>query len=215
VPLRSFERVAGVASFLVVLGAVLYSIFFIWIVEGGGSNVRAVWYFLLMLGGLGTVPVLVALYFRLRASDEGFALVAFVLGLGAALGAVLHGSYNLANEITPQEPYALGQEDIARGALRYLVLGLFFLLTAWLIQRSGALPLGLAYLGYLGGAILVFIYIGRLFDFITPGDYVSLIPPIVYGFVVHPVWYLWLGWVFWREAGDEMAVAAPASRELR
>jgi hypothetical protein len=215
VPPLSFERVAGMASFVVVLGAVLYSIFFIWIVEGGGSNVLAVWYFLLMLGGLGTVPVLVALYFRLRPSDEGYALVAFLLGLGASLGAVLHGSYNLANEITPQQPYALGQEDVARGALRYLVLGLFFLLTAWLIQRSGALPLGLAYLGYVGGAILVFIYIGRLFDFITPDDYVSLIPPIVYGFVVHPVWYLWLGWVFWRGAAAEVALAAPASREAR
>jgi hypothetical protein len=198
-PSPSFERFAGLASILVVVGAVLYSIFFIWIVEGGGSNVKAVWFFLLMLGGIGTVPVLIAVYFRLRETDPGFALLAFLFGLGAALGAVLHGSYYLAAEITPPaEGLAPGQEDVAKGALRYLVLGLFFLLTSWLIQRARTLPLGLAYLGYLGGAILVFIYIGRLFDFITPDDYVSLLPPIVYGFVVHPVWYLWLGITLWR-----------------
>jgi hypothetical protein len=196
----SFERFAALASLFVVLGALLYSLFFIWIVEGGGSNVQAVWYFLLMLGGLGTVPVLVALYYRLWERDAGFALTAFLLGLGAALGAVLHGSYNLGVEITPPDPYALGQEDVARGALRYLVLGLFFLLSSWLIQRGGTLPIGLAYLGYLGGAILVFIYIGRLFDFIEPSSYVSLIPPIVYGFVVHPLWYFWLGLTLWRGA---------------
>jgi hypothetical protein len=195
----SFERFAGAASILVVVGAVLYSIFFIWIVEGGGSNVQAVWFLLLMLGGLGTTPVLVAVYFRLREVDPGFALTAFLLGLGAALGAVLHGSYFLGAEITPPaEGVYPGQEDVAKGALRYLVLGLFFLLTSWLIQRGRTLPLGLAYLGYLGGAILVFIYIGRLFDFITPDNYVSLLPPIVYGFVVHPLWYLWLGVTLWR-----------------
>jgi hypothetical protein len=207
----SFERFAGLASILVVLGAVLYSIFFIWVVEGGGSNVRAVWYFLLMLGGIGTVPVLVALFHRLREVDPGFALVALLLGLGAALGAVLHGSYNLGVEVTPPDPYALGQEDVARGALRYAVLGLFFLLSSWLIQRGGTLPIGLAYLGYLGGAILVFIYIGRLFDFIEPGDYLSLVPPIIYGFVVHPLWYLWLGLTLWRGAAGPRPVATAAS----
>lgn len=42
-------------------------------------------------------------------------------------------------------------------------------------------------------------YIGRLFDFITPGDYyVSLIPPIVYGFLVHPLLYGWIGLTFLR-----------------
>jgi hypothetical protein len=209
---RRFERLAGLASFLVVVGAVLYSIFFIWVVEGGGSNVQAIWFFLLMLGGLGTVPVLVALYVRLRETDAGLALTAFLLGLGAALGAVLHGSFNLGAEVSPPEPASLGQEDVARGALRYLVLGLFFLLTAWLIQEGRTLPMGLAYLGYLGGAILIFIYIGRLFDFITPDDYVSLIPPIVYGFAVHPLWYLWLGWILWRGEAPlprgEPAVAA-------
>lgn len=211
----SFQRFAGLASFLVVLGSLLYSLFFIWVVEGGGSNVQAVWYFLLLLGGLGTVPILVALYHLLRETEPGFALTAFLLGLGATLGAVLHGSYNLGVEVTPQEPYALGQEDVARGALRYLVLGLFFLLTSWLIQRAGTLPLGLAYLGYVGGAILVFIYIGRLFDFIQPSSYASLIPPIVYGFVVHPLWYLWLGLTLWRgvpAAGTSLAGEQLAGR---
>jgi hypothetical protein len=206
-----FQRFAALASISVVLGAVLYSLFFIWVVEGGGSNVRAVWFFLLMVGGLGTVPVLVALYQGLRETDPGFALTAFLLGLGAALGAVLHGSYNLGVEITPPAPYVPGQEEVARGALRYALLGLFFLLVSWLIQRGRTLPIGLAYVGYLSGAVLVFIYIGRLFDFIQPGDYVSLIPPIVYGFVLHPLWYLWFGLILWRGERAGLVAAERAS----
>jgi hypothetical protein len=197
----AYERFAGLASIAVAVGAFLYSIVFIWVVEGGGSDVRAIWFFLLMLGGLATVPVLVALYARLRPVDEGYALLAFVLGLGAALGGFLHGSYNFAAEVTPPSPYVPGQEEVSKGSLRYLVAGLALLLIAWLVQRGQTgLPLGLAWLGYLGGALLVFIYIGRLFDFVEPGDYVSLLPPIVYGFAVHPLWYLWLGSTLLRPA---------------
>lgn len=77
--------------------------------------------------------------------------------------------------------------------LRYLVAGLALLVLAWVVWASALLPRGIALLAGIGGALLVFIYIGRLFDFITPGDYVSLIPPIVYGFVVHPLLYGWIG----------------------
>ncbi len=202
----SFMRFAGLASVLVSVGAVAYAIVFIAIVEGAGGGTLELWFFLLMAGGIATVPVLVALYLLLRDIDAGFALTAFLFGLMAALGGILHGAYNLGGNATaPAGGYGPGQEEVAHGILRYGVAGLSLLLLAWLIERHPDLPRGLAYLGYLGGAVLVFIYIGRLYDFIEPGNYVSLIPPIAYGFAIHPLFYAWLGLLLWRSPAPALA----------
>jgi formate hydrogenlyase subunit 3/multisubunit Na+/H+ antiporter MnhD subunit len=50
----------------------------------------------LLLGGLLSSSVLVALFGRLRGAEPGFALWGLVLGLAGALGAVIHGGYDLA-----------------------------------------------------------------------------------------------------------------------
>lgn len=195
---RRFERFAGGAALLVAAGALLYAALFVAIVEGAGKTTQELWFFTLVLGGLGTVPVLVALYQLLRETDAGLALTALVLGLFAALGGVMHGAYNLGSKVTEIATYRPNEEAVSHGILRYAVAGLAFLLLAWLVQRNGRLPVALAYVGYLAGAALVFIYLGRLYDFITPGDYFSLLPPLIYGFVLHPVWYGWLGLLLWR-----------------
>jgi hypothetical protein len=199
-----FERLAGYCALFVGLGALVYAILFITIVEGNTETEP--WFAILMLGGITSVPVVVALYCRFAEFDQGLALTFLALGLFGALGGVVHGGYELAAiATTPDEGYYPGLESVAKGVLRYLCAGLSLLLVAWLVWASGLLPRGIAYLAALGGALLVFIYIGRLYDFITPGDYVSLIPPIVYGFLVHPVLYGWLGLIFVRGS----AVARP------
>jgi hypothetical protein len=193
-----FERLAGVCAVFVGFGALVYAILFITIVEGNTETEP--WFAILMIGAIATVPVLIALYYTLRAFDQAAALLFLVLGLFGALGGIIHGGYELAAIVTlPNEGYYPGPESVAKGVLRYLVAGLALLLLAWLVWASGLLPRGIAYLAALGGALLVFIYIGRLFDFITPGDYVSLLPPIVYGFLVHPLLYGWIGLRFWRQ----------------
>ncbi len=202
-----FERLAGVCSLFVGLGALVYAIIFITIVEGNTET--GPWFAILMLGALTTVPVLIALYYRLRAFDEAAALTFLVLGLFGAFGGVIHGGYELAAIVTPPtEPYYPGPESVTKGVLRYLVAGLSLLVIAWLVWASGVLPRGIAYLAGIGGVLLVFIYIGRLFDFITPGDYVSLIPPIVYGFLVHPILYGWIGLIFLRRPSRAGEVGA-------
>ena len=193
-----YQRVAGIAAFFVGFGALVYAILFVTIVEGNTETEP--WFAILMLGAVATVPVLIALYYTLRPYDQAAALTALVLGLFGALGGVLHGGYELGLLVTPPENVAAypGPESISKGVLRYLVAGLALLVVAWLVWASGLLPRGIAYLAALGGALLVFVYIGRLYDFITPGDYVSLIPPLAYGFLVHPLLYGWLGLIFWR-----------------
>ena len=56
-----------------------------------------------------------------------------------------------------------------------------------------ALPARLGQLAVLSGAVLVFTYIGRLYDFITPAHRPILFPPLLYGLVLHPALYVWLG----------------------
>lgn len=201
-----FERLAGFCALFVGLGALVYAILFITIVEGNDETEP--WFTILLVGAIVTVPVMVALYYRLREFDQAAALTALVLGLFGALGGILHGGYELAVIVTPPaEGYYPGVESVTKGVLRYLVAGLALLLIAWLVWASVLLPRGIAVLAAVGGALLVFIYIGRLFDFITPGDYVSLIPPIVYGFVVHPLLYGWIGLTFLRRAKAPEAIS--------
>jgi hypothetical protein len=208
-----FQRLAGSCALLVGLGAFVYAILFITIVEGNEETEP--WFAILLAGALTSVPVMIALYFRLRAFDEGLALTALVLGLFGALGGILHGGYELAALVTPPDTSPEvgvfpGPESVAKGVLRYLVAGLALLLIAWLVWASALLPRGIALLAGVGGVLLVVIYFGRLFDFITPGDYVSLIAPILYGFLVHPLLYGWIGVTFLR--GPSAAQPAEVSR---
>jgi hypothetical protein len=43
-------------------------------------------------------------------------------------------------------------------------------------------------------------YVGRLTGVIDPADRITLIPPLLYGLLLHPVLYVWLGIVLWRRA---------------
>lgn len=205
---RRFERLAGYCALFVGLGALVYAILFITIVEGNTETEP--WFAILLIGAIATVPVLVALYCRFAEFDQGLALTTLALGLFGALGGIVHGGYELALLTTPPDveigAYP-GPESVAKGVLRYLVAGLSLLLVAWLVRSSGLLPRGIAYLAGLGGVLLVFIYVGRLYDFITPGDYVSLLPPLVYGLVVHPLLYGWIGLTFLR--AERPLTAAP------
>ena len=58
-------------------------------------------------------------------------------------------------------------------------------------------PRGLALLGYVSGILLVLIYLVRLIVF-DPTSPLLLGPAALEGFIVNPVWYVWLGLTFWR-----------------
>lgn len=188
----SLDRLAGPGATAVGMGGLLYGLLFVWIVQGSPEWVAQLWFALLVLGGLVSVAVGVALYQRLRTIDEGLALTALLLGLAGALGGVVHGGFNLAAVINPA---SVGQEASPDpgGIFRYLTAGLALLVTGWLMLHGQTFPRRLAHLALAGGAILVFIYVGRLYDFVTPRTKFTLWPPILYGLVLHPWFYLWLG----------------------
>src|SRR5215475_8439652 len=94
-------RLAGGSALLVAATNLGYSASFLVVrpdnPDAGGTAASA----FLLAGGLLALPVLLALYERVRAADGGLALLATLLGVAGALGAAIHGGYDLANAINP------------------------------------------------------------------------------------------------------------------
>ncbi len=63
--------------------------------------------------------------------------------------------------------------------------------------RSKQFPRGLSYWGYLLAILLIVLYLGRLI-ILDPKHPLVAADALLSGFVVKPVWYLWLGIVLWR-----------------
>ena len=74
-------------------------------------------------------------------------------------------------------------------------LGLFFI--AWLVGLSRLFPQALSYLGYILAVLLVILYLGRLI-ILDPTNLLIVVPVLLSGFVVNPIWYIWLGIVLFR-----------------
>lgn len=151
----------------------------------------------LTLGGLFAVKVFIALYRMLKEQDAGFALTFVVLGVAGALGTMVHGGYDLANAINPPvglSPSLPSQVD-PRGLLAFGVTGLAILKASWLMKKSKVFPPNLSLLGLVSGILLLVIYLGRLIV-LDPSQPILKYPILIEGFVVNPLWYLWLGYIF-------------------
>jgi hypothetical protein len=197
---RIFDRFAGACAILVGLGGIAYGLLFGWIVLGASRGVAIAWLTIGLLGALLTTVVSVALYYRLRATDRGFALLALLLGLAASLGQVENSAIGLGGALAP----AIGAEGAPSdpfGVFRFGLSGVALFIVGWLIVRGGALPRGLGYLAQFGGFLLVLVYLGRLTGVIDPADRITVLPPLLYGVVVHPIFYVWLGGHLRRTAG--------------
>ncbi len=187
----TFERFAGFCAILAGASAFLYAVAFIILRSPLLSAL------FLMLLGLLSATVMVGLYYRLRETDAAFALWAVMLGIAGALGAAVHGGYDLANAINASEPVpsslaGLPSQVDPRGLLTFGVTGIALFGISWLISRDGHLPKNLAYLGYLSAVLLVVLYLGRLVV-LNPASPIILVPALLNGFIVAPAWYIWLG----------------------
>src|SRR5437763_15003117 len=88
IPSLAFEQFAGVCSLIVGIGGLLYAISFI-ILKGALLSDL-----FLMLAGLFSTAVLVALYNRLRETHAALALWGLALRITAAVGSSLPSAYN-------------------------------------------------------------------------------------------------------------------------
>ena len=184
----SFERFAGACALLTGITSFLYALAFVILQNALLSAL------FLMVAGLLSSPVLVAIYYRLRETNAPFALWALVLGIAGALGSAVHGGYDLANTITPSglASTKLPNPIDPRGLLTFGVAGVALFIVGWLIIRGGRLPRGLGYLAYLSALLLVVLYLGRLI-IVVPSSPVIVVPALLSGFVVNPALYILLG----------------------
>jgi hypothetical protein len=189
----AYERFAGVCAILAAAFTLLYSISFIILVNEPLSS------FCLLANGLLGTAVLVAVYERVRGTDASFALWALLLGLAGSIGAALHGGYDLAavmHEHLPVDPNLPSPVD-PRGLLTFGANGVGLWVFAWLILKSGQLPKQVGYLGYAVAALQIVLYLGRLIVFDAKNP-VIVVPALLAGFIVTPLWYAWLGVSLWR-----------------
>lgn len=184
----SFEKFAGWSAVLAGVSGFLYSVSFIVL----QSDLLSALF--LMLGGLFSTPALTDLYQRLRGTESGFALLGLLLTLSAALGSAIHGGYDLANALHPP---ASPNTDLPnpidpRGLLTFGVMGLGLFLFSWLMRQESRFPSGLTYLGYASAILMIILYLGRLIILQVTSPAI-VIPALLEGFIVNPLWYVWLG----------------------
>lgn len=195
----SVESLAGTLAVLAGLAGLAYSLAFLGLVVAGlapgpGGVIASL---MLLLGGLLSSFVLLVVYERVRPAGPMLARWALALGLAGALGAALHGGYDLANAINPptSDPIALANLPSPidpRGLLTFGTSGLGAFGVALLIRRGGTLPRGLGTLGMVAAVLLVLTYLGRLV-ILTPTNPLVAGPAGLVGLIVNPAWYIWLG----------------------
>ena len=192
---KTFWAAAWMTSVLAGLSALAYAYYFI------VARDATMYSLFLLLTGLLSIKPLVALYSRLKEVEENFALIALILGIAGALGTAVHGGYDLANAINIPigvNPSLPSQID-PRGLLAFGVMGIAILKISWLMSHHKDFAKGLPMLGYLSGILLVVIYLMRL-TVLNPADPRLLYPVLLEGFIVNPLWYIWLGFEFRKRA---------------
>lgn len=184
----NFQKYASISAFGAAVSALAYAYFFVI------AKDATMFSLFLMLIGLFGLKVAVYLYERLKDIDRGFAGIGAVLLIAGSLGSMVHGGYDLANALNPPASANLdlpSQVD-PRGLLAFGLTGLGILKFSWLATKDKMFPRNFAFLGMASGILLVVVYLGRLIV-LDPTNPILLYPVLIEGFIVSPLWYLWLG----------------------
>ena len=190
---RSFSTLAGQFAIAAGILGFLYSLSFVVL----KNDVLTALF--LMLGGLCSLVALTGLYGHLREIEPSYALLAFILSAGAAAGSIIHGGYDLSNALHP--PATLNTDlpnpIDPRGLLTFGIasIGIYFFSR---LMSNSKFPNGLSTLGYLSAVLMLVLYLGRLI-ILQATSLIIVIPALLEGFLVNPIWYIWLGSALMRE----------------
>jgi hypothetical protein len=188
-----FDRVAGASAIGAAIVGLLYSYSFVVLHDAGLSA------FFLLAGGVLTSRVLVAIRARFEAADQRVTW-GFALALAGSIGAAIHGGYDLANVLHPPADLSSDLPNAVdpRGILTFGATGIGLLALSLAMWSSTRFPRGLAWLGLLSALLSVSLYLGRLI-ILSPASPAIALPAVVEGFVVNPVFYLWMAVVLLRD----------------
>jgi hypothetical protein len=194
-------RLPGLAALAVAAANLGYAASFLIVrpdnADAGGTAASA----FLLAGGLLALPALLVLYDSVRERDPQLARLAALLGVAGALGAAVHGGYDLATAIhhpaaTLDTPNAVDP----RGLLTFGAGGLALLAFAPLMTHGRRLTLAL-------GVALVALYALRLTVLDAHNAAVVGLAAVT-GFVLSPLWYARLGLAL-GQYGSRMIVFSP------
>lgn len=183
-----YWKKASLIAYIAAASWLLYALFFVVFKDVQMSSI------FLLIAGFASIEVAVSLYLKTRDVDEGWALIALILGAIGAAGVAIHGAYDLANTINP--PLVMNTDLPSqidpRGFLAFFISGAALLKFSYLMWVGKKEPKNLALLGFVSGIVLVLIYLGRLI-ILDPTSPMILYPVLLQGFILGPLWYLWLG----------------------
>jgi hypothetical protein len=190
----SFQRFAGYCAMATGIGGFLYSVAFVLLSRAKADLGLGLSWVILLAGAGLAMPVLLALYEHLRQVEPPLALLALLFSALGFSGAIMHAGYEIANIIhlgkSPASDVA-SQVD-PRGLLTFGLTGVGLLLFSWLMGRSPRYSAGLSRLGILTGALMIIVYLARLTVY-SPTNPLVLIGAGLTGFIVSPLFFLWLG----------------------
>ena len=189
----TFKHFAGYYAVVAGVAGLLYSVAFILLKNNLLSAL------LLLLGGLFATAATIELYEQLRESEASFALWGLVLALAGAIGSVMHAGYDLSNALHVPATINSDLPSAAdpRGLMTFGLAGIGLLVFSALIVRGKSIPRNLGYLGYLSAILMIILYLGRL-SILQATSLVIVIPALLEGFLINPIFYIWLGVVFLR-----------------
>lgn len=181
-------------AYLSAVIALAYSLSFGYYVQEGDRWAQYTSSGLLMAGGLVGLPVLVALYLRVRRVDEGFAIIALIVAAAAALGSVLHGAHDVAVFANPE--VATGDGNYPnftdpRGFSTFVLFGLGMIILAAMCRRA-RFPSAIPVIGAATGVLTVIVYIGRV-TVLDPKRWWVAIAAVGSGVIGVPLWNVLVG----------------------
>jgi hypothetical protein len=188
----SFRRLCGFCALLTGIFSFLFSVTFVSIARTSPSIGAPLSGAFLLLGGFLSTPVFVVLYQQLRESDASFALWALLLSVFGAFGYILLGGYDLAVSRAASGVAVAPNPADPLSLLSFGISGAGVIVFSWIIIRGRQFRVALGYLGYILGVLLILFYAGRLIDDSLSNPLV-IVPGVLSGIVVDPVWYIWLG----------------------
>jgi hypothetical protein len=183
----SFPHLAGISALLVAAANLGYATSFLLVrpanPDTGGTAASA----FLLAGGLLVLPALLGLYGAVCERAPELSLLALILGVAGALGAAIHGGYDLANAIHPPHAALDTPNPVdPRGLLTFGLGGAGLLVFATLLPRR------LAPLAATLGVLRIALYVLRLTVLDAHNTAVVATAGLT-GFVLSPLWYARLG----------------------
>lgn len=181
---------------------------------------------MLALGGLAATAAIVGIYHKVRQGDENWALWSLVLGFTYGILTTIYGItllilfpiisslYVHGSAATQASVLAIGSMPSPIdpfGFTKFVLSGIWLLITAMLMLRTSFFPRPLAYLTIVAGLGVILLFIGNA----TSTSALILATGIPGSAIIGPLFWLWVGYTLWTKeasAADKLPeVKSPAA----